>query len=185
MPRTSNTTPRLRARWTSESGSPGHSPFHVVLVEPEIPPNTGSVARLCAATASPLHLVGPLGFRIDEHSVRRAGVDYWHLVDVRRHLDFAHFMHAFENESPGGKLHLFSAVTSKSYLDAGFAKGDALVFGKESVGLPDDLLEKYADRIVGIPTLGAVRSLNLANAVGIALFEALRQSGVLSDTFVG
>jgi tRNA (cytidine/uridine-2'-O-)-methyltransferase len=185
MPRTSNTTPRLRARWTSGSDTPGHSPFHVVLVEPEIPPNTGSVARLCAATASPLHLVGPLGFRIDEHSVRRAGVDYWHLVDVRRHLDFAHFMHAFEKESPGGRLHLFSAVTSKSYLDAGFAKGDALVFGKESVGLPNDLLEKYADRIVGIPTIGPVRSLNLANAVGIALFEALRQSGVLADTFVG
>ncbi len=140
---------------------------------------------MCAATASPLHLVGPLGFRIDEHSVRRAGVDYWHLVDVRRHLDFAHFMHDFTKESPQGKLHLFSAVTSKSYLDAGFARGDALVFGRESVGLPDELLEQYADRIVGIPTLGAVRSLNLANAVGIALFEALRQSGALADTFVG
>lgn len=180
MARTSNTTPRLRAHTAA-----GQPPFHVVLVEPEIPPNTGNVARLCAATSSPLHLVGPLGFRIDEHSVRRAGVDYWHLVDVRRHLDFAHFMHAFVKESPEGKLHLFSAVTSKSYLDAGFATGDALVFGRESVGLPDELLERYADRVVGIPTLGAVRSLNLANAVGIALFEALRQSGALANTFVG
>ena len=178
MPRTSNTTPRLRAPTPERR-------FHVVLVEPEIPPNTGNVARLCAATASPLHLVGPLGFRIDEHSVRRAGVDYWHLVDVRRHLDFAHFLHAFAKESPEGKLHLFSAVTTRSYVDAGFAAGDALVFGKESVGLPDELLSQYQERLVGIPTLGAVRSLNLANAVGIALFEALRVSGAFATTFLG
>ncbi len=178
MPRTSNSTPRLRAPKLDV-------PLHVVLVEPEIPPNTGNVARLCAATASPMHLVGPLGFRIDEHSVRRAGVDYWHLVDVRRHLDFPHFLHAWEKESPGKKLHLFSAVATKSYLDADFQPGDALVFGKESVGLPDELLEQYPDRVVGIPTLGAVRSLNLANAVGIALFEAHRQAGALAKTFIG
>jgi tRNA (cytidine/uridine-2'-O-)-methyltransferase len=190
MARTSNSTPRLRARHPSwhagaqEEGG-GKSPFHIVLVEPEIPPNTGNVARLCAATACPMHLVGPLGFRIDEHSVRRAGVDYWHLVDVRRHLDFAHFVHAFEKEEPGKKLHLFSAVTERSYLDAGFSPGDALVFGRESVGLPDEVLERYADRVVGIPTIGKVRSLNLANAVGIALYEALRQSGALASTFVG
>src|SRR5689334_17677342 len=118
MPRTSNDTPRLRSPKPSR-------PFHVVLVEPEIPPNTGNIARLCAATASPLHLVGPLGFRIDEHSVRRAGVDYWHLVDVRRHLDFAHFLYAYAAESPG-KLHLFSALAEKSYVDADFEPGDAL-----------------------------------------------------------
>lgn len=178
MPRSSSSTPRLRA-------APLSPPLHVVLVEPEIPPNTGNVARLCAATSSPLHLVGPLGFRIDEHSVRRAGVDYWHLVDVRRHLDFEHFWHAFGRESPGGKLHLFSAVTARSYLDAAVGPGDALVFGKESVGLPEELLARFANRVVGIPTLGAVRSLNLANAVGIALFEALRGLGALEKTFVG
>lgn len=178
MPRTSNDTPRLRAEKLAR-------PFHVVLVEPEIPPNTGNVARLTAATSSPLHLVGPLGFRIDDHSVRRAGVDYWHLVDVRRHLDFSHFMHAFEVESQGGSLHLFSAVTDKSYLAADFKPGDALVFGRESVGLPEELLARYPDRVVGIPTLGAVRSLNLANAVGIALFEALRKSSALDATFMG
>jgi len=170
--------PRLRAR-------PLDVPFHVVLVEPEIPPNTGNIARLCAATASPLHLVGTLGFRIDEHSVRRAGVDYWHLVTVRQHLDFSHFQHAFQKESAGGRLHLFSAIAERSYLDAQFAPGDALVFGRESVGLPNELLEAHPDRVVGIPTLGAVRSLNLANAAGIALFEALRQSRALSDTFSG
>jgi tRNA (cytidine/uridine-2'-O-)-methyltransferase len=156
-----------------------------VLVEPEIPPNTGNVARLGAATGSPLHLVGRLGFRIDEQSVRRAGVDYWHLVDVRTHVDFAQFVHAFETASPGGRLHLFSALATKSYLDADFQPGDALVFGKESVGLPTELTDKHADRLVGIPTLGAVRSLNLANAVGIGLFEALRQSGALAPTFIG
>ncbi len=164
-------------------------PFHLVLVEPEIPPNTGNVARLGAATGSPLHLVGKLGFKIDEHSVRRAGVDYWHLVDVRTHVDFAHFEEAFAaecpSESPPPRMHLFSALAERSYLEAGFQPGDALVFGRESVGLPDDLTTKYIDHLVGIPTLGAVRSLNLANAVGIALFEALRQAGALASTFRG
>jgi tRNA (cytidine/uridine-2'-O-)-methyltransferase len=168
---------RLRA-------TPVTPPFHVVLVDPEIPPNTGNIARLTAATQGPLHLVGKLGFRIDEHSVRRAGVDYWNLVDVRQHLDFAHFLHAFEAESPGGRLHFFSAIAGKSYLEAGFARGDALVFGRESVGLPKELLAANADRVVGIPTMGAVRSLNLANAVGIALFEALRQVGGMEQVFV-
>ena len=178
MPRTTNATPRLRA-------APLAVPMHVVLVEPEIPPNTGNIARLCAATGSTLHLVGKLGFRIDEHSVRRAGVDYWHLVTIRQHADFAGFLRAFGEEVPGGKLHLFSAVAGRSYLDAAFAPGDALVFGRESVGLPDELLAAHAERVVGIPTLGAVRSLNLANATGIALFEALRQIGAMAKTFIG
>ena len=178
MPKTSSSTPRLRAR-------PPSTPFHVVLVEPEIPPNTGNVARLCAATASPLHLVGTLGFRIDERSVRRAGVDYWHLVDVRLHVDFEHFLHAWQKESPSGNLFLFSAIAARGHLAAGYAPGDALVFGKESVGLSEELLARFPDRLVGIPTLGAVRSLNLANAVGIALYEALRSTGALDTTYTG
>jgi tRNA (cytidine/uridine-2'-O-)-methyltransferase len=152
-----------------------------VLVEPEIPPNTGNVARLCAATASVLHLVGNLGFRIDEKSVRRAGLDYWHLVDVRRHLDLVHFQHAL----PDARWLLFSASAEQSYLEADFRPGDALLFGRESVGLPDDLLARHADSVYGIPTLGAVRSLNLANAVSIVLYEALRQMGALDKTFMG
>ena len=170
-------------------------PFHVVLVEPEIPPNTGNVGRLCAATGSKLHLVGKLGFRIDEHAVRRAGLDYWHLVDLTHHLDFPHFLRAFRAASPTGKLHLFTAHAKTSYLDAGFAPGDALVFGKESVGLAPELVEEYNDRTVAIPTFEvgpadsaearAVRSLNLSNAVSIALYEALRGAGALAKATLG
>lgn len=154
-------------------------PIHVVLVEPEIPPNTGNIARLTAAACSPLHLVGPLGFRVDDQAVRRAGLDYWPLVDLRRHHDFSHFLHAFAKESPAGRLHVFDVSAERSVLDAEFRPGDALVFGKESVGLPPALLEAHRDRLVGIPMAGAVRSLNLSNAVSIALFEALRRCGAL------
>jgi tRNA (cytidine/uridine-2'-O-)-methyltransferase len=169
-----NHVPRLRSPLAL-------SPLHVVLVEPEIPPNTGNVARLCAATASVLHLVGTLGFRIDDKSVRRAGIDYWHLVDVRQHLDLTHLRHSL----PTTRWVLFSASAEKSYLDAKFQPGDALLFGRESVGLPDDLLEQHRDSVYGIPTLGEVRSLNLANAVSIVVYEALRQIGALEKTFMG
>jgi tRNA (cytidine/uridine-2'-O-)-methyltransferase len=178
VPKTFDSTPRLRA-------GPLPTPLHVVLVEPEIPPNTGNVARLCAATASPLHLVGKLGFRIDEHSVRRAGVDYWHLVDIRTHVDFDQFLAAWMKQCPAGRLHLFSAIAPRSYLDVAYAPGDALVFGKESVGLSEELLARFPDRSIGIPTLGAVRSLNLANAVGIALYEGLRRLDAFAHPFMG
>lgn len=166
--------PRLRA-------PPLAPPFRLVLVEPEIPQNTGNIARLAAATQSPLHLVGRLGFRIDEKAVRRAGIDYWHLVELEQHLDLAHFAHAH----PTARLRLFSAVATRSYLDAEFRPGDALVFGKESVGLDPDLLDRHADSVFGIPTLGAVRSLNLSNSVSIVLFEALRQVGALANAAPG
>jgi tRNA (cytidine/uridine-2'-O-)-methyltransferase len=159
--------PRLR-------GQPVDRPFHVVLVEPEIPPNTGNVARICAATRCPLHLVGTLGFRIDEHAVRRAGLDYWHLVDVRQHPD----LESAERDI-GSRSWLFSAKAKQSYLDVRFELGDALVFGKESAGLPEELIAARADRVLGIPTLGEVRSHNLANAVAITLYEALRQNELL------
>lgn len=168
------TGPKLRA-------TPLAVPFRVVLVEPEIPPNTGSVARTTAATSSALHLVGPLGFRIDEQSVRRAGVDYWHLVDLHRHDD----LDAFAAAHPEARLFLYSANATRSYLEADPRPGDALVFGKESVGLEPALLARYPDRVFGIPTLGPVRSLNLSNAVAIVLYEALRREGVLGATYVG
>jgi tRNA (cytidine/uridine-2'-O-)-methyltransferase len=151
-----------------------------VLVEPEIPPNTGSVARSCAATGSALHLIEPLGFRIDDRSLKRAGIDYWHLVEVHTHPSFT----AFREAHATTRLHLFSSEAERSYLDADFAPGDALVFGKESVGLPRELLRAHPDRVWGIPTSGRVRSLNLSNAVSIVLFEALRKTGGLTGLFV-
>ncbi len=153
-------------------------PFRVVLVEPEIPPNTGNVARLCAATASPLHLVGKLGFRMDERAVRRAGLDYWHLVDVHRHDDLADF----RRTHPSCRLRFLTANAPTSYLEADLRPGDALVFGRESVGLPQELLDANPEATFAIPTLGAVRSLNVANAATLVLYEALRLSGTLTNT---
>jgi tRNA (cytidine/uridine-2'-O-)-methyltransferase len=158
--------PRLRAKVLER-------PLHIVLVDPEIPQNTGNVGRLAAALQCPLHLVGQLGFQVDDKAVRRAGLDYWHLVDMRRHLDLAHFRHA----NPDSELKLFSSVGRRSYLEADFAPGDALVFGCESQGLPQDLLDAHADRTYTLPTMGAVRSLNLANTVAVVAYEALRQLG--------
>ncbi len=163
---------RLRA-------SPLETPFRIVLLEPEIPQNTGNIARLAAATASPLHLVGPLGFRIDEHAVRRAGLDYWHLVDLHRHDTLGDFTAAH----PRARPRLFSATATRSHLEAGLTPGDALLFGKESVGLPSELLAAHEGAVFAIPTLGAVRSLNLGNAVSIVLYEALRGAGALDRTF--
>ncbi len=172
------TRPRLRAK-------AGGGAFHLVLVEPEIPPNTGNVARLCAATNCPLHLVGKLGFDISDHAVRRAGLDYWHLVSVHHHADWETCDAALSALAPAGRRWFFSTQAKQSYLDVNFREGDALVFGKESVGLPDWLLERYPDNLVGIPLLGAVRSLNLANSVSIGLYEALRQIGALANAELG
>lgn len=168
-----------------------------MLVEPEIPPNTGNIARLCGATRCPLHLVGKLGFHTDDKAVRRAGLDYWHLVDVRHHTDLdaaeaviAAAASEAENAScaedapgpPGSapRSWLFTGRASRSYLDVAFRRGDALVFGRESTGLPDALIESRPASTVAIPTLGEVRSLNLANSVAIGVYEALRQVGALA-----
>ena len=132
---------------------------------------------MAAALQCPLHLVGKLGFRIDEKAVRRAGLDYWHLVDIHRHLDLAHFRHAH----PEARLLLFSAVAGQSYTAAGYRPGDALVFGKESRGLDEDLLREHADRAYALPTIGGVRSLNLANSVAIVAYEAFRQLGAFES----
>lgn len=153
-------------------GEPLAVPLGIVLVEPEIPPNTGNIARLCAATGTELHLVHPLGFDVSEKAVRRAGLDYWHLVRVFEHQSFA----AFEaSRRKDARCHFFTGKATQSYLGVTFGAGDYLVFGRESVGLPDALLDAHPDELVGIPMPGAVRSLNLANASAIALYEALRQ----------
>jgi len=148
--------------------------LHVVLVQPEIPQNTGTTARLCAATATRLHLVGPLGFSLEDRHLRRAGLDYWPNVDLAVHADWQSFC----LEHPRAPLWLFSARASRSYTDVRYRPGDFLVFGGETRGLPIELLAEKGDRALRIPMRGtAVRSLNLANAAAIAAYEALRQFG--------
>ena len=159
-------------------------PFHVALVEPEIPQNTGNIARLFAATQCPLHLIGRLGFRIDDRSVRRAGIDYWHLVELHVHPDWGSFALRHAQPPGTGRVKLFSANGSRSYLDADFAPGDALVFGRESTGIPAEVRDRYPDAIYGIPTAGAVRSLNLASAAAIVVYEALRAVGALGGSYL-
>jgi len=146
--------------------------LHVALWEPEIPPNTGNVARLCAATGAALHLIGRLGFRLDDRSLKRAGLDYWHAVTVVRHDTLADF----EASLPGRRLVCFSAHATAPYTGIAYQPDDCLVFGGESRGLPPGFLERHAAWCVRIPMpAGRVRSLNLATAVGIGLYEALRQ----------
>jgi tRNA (cytidine/uridine-2'-O-)-methyltransferase len=146
--------------------------LHVALWEPEIPPNTGNVARLCAATGAVLHLIGRLGFRLDDRAVRRAGLDYWPHVDVRRHGTFADFTAAVGD----ARLFCFSARATRPYTEVHYKDGDWLLFGGETYGLPPEVLECYAEQTFAIPMpAGKVRSLNLATAVGIVLYEALRQ----------
>lgn len=146
--------------------------LHVALWEPEIPPNTGNIARLCAAIGCPLHLIGPLGFRIDERSLRRAGLDYWHAVQLLRHDTFADF----EAACGAASIYCLSAHGEKPYTQIPFRAGDCLLFGSETRGLPPEVLERYRERCYTIPMPSAkVRSLNLATAVGIVVYEGLRQ----------
>jgi tRNA (cytidine/uridine-2'-O-)-methyltransferase len=146
--------------------------MHVVLVEPDIAQNTGNIARLCAATGSTLHLVEPLGFHMTDAKVRRAGLDYWDAVTIVRHRNFA----ALAESLAGRRLHFFSTKAARSYTAAAFRAGDALVFGSETRGLDEALLREHWAAVYGIPVRAeAVRSLNLATAAGIVLYEALRQ----------
>lgn len=150
------------------------APLHIVLVEPEIPPNTGNVARLCAATGCALHLVEPLGFRIDDRELKRAGLDYWDALGVVVHPSLAALREAF----PPERLWLLSTRASRTYAEAPFAHGDVLVFGKETAGLPQSLLDEFPERALRIPMRrGAVRSINLATAVGVVTYAALERLG--------
>jgi tRNA (cytidine/uridine-2'-O-)-methyltransferase len=151
--------------------------IRVVLVEPEIPPNTGNIARLCAANRVPLHIVGATGFRLDDRAVRRAGLDYWPEVSLQRHLDLA----SLWQELPQARFIYLSTKGERSYTDWSFSLEDCLVFGRETRGLPEDLLRANWDRCLTIPMLNPrVRSLNLATSVGIVLYEALRQTGAFT-----
>ncbi len=152
------------------------SPFHIVLVEPEIPPNTGNIARLCGATGTILHLVGKLGFSIDDKHLKRAGLDYWEAVDVQRWES----LQELQGQFPEGRFWYTSKKAVKSHVQADFQAGDFLVFGKETLGLSEELLQSNAEQSIRIPIHNTVvRSLNLSTSAGIVLYEALRQTGQL------
>jgi tRNA (cytidine/uridine-2'-O-)-methyltransferase len=150
--------------------------MRIVLFEPEIPPNTGNVARLCAATRTPLHLIEPLGFTIDDKHLKRAGLDYWPHVDVTVHPDFGHFL----THVRPARLVLASTKASTPHHRFDFLPDDAIVMGPETRGLPREMLDKHGHK-VRIPIWGEVRSLNLSTATGILLFEALRQTGQIVE----
>ena len=145
--------------------------LNIVLVEPEIPANTGNIARTCAATGAVLHLIRPLGFDISDKAVKRAGLDYWHLVDVRVYDGLADFF----QKTGAADFWLLSTKAPRSYTEARFSPDCWLLFGKETKGLPEDLLEAHYDRCLRIPIRAEARSLNLANSVAVVAFEALRQ----------
>ncbi|MDP3478533.1 MAG: tRNA (cytidine(34)-2'-O)-methyltransferase [Desulfoprunum sp.] len=150
-----------------------HQRFNIVLVEPEIPPNTGSIARLCGATQSTLHLVHPLGFSTEDKHLKRAGLDYWQFVDIVYWDNLDTFLAAQDEH----KLFFFTTKVKRSYTEASFSPGDFLIFGRESKGLPADILSLYEDRCFTLPMASKnIRSLNLAMTAGIVLYEALRQS---------
>ena len=147
--------------------------FHIVLVEPEIPPNTGNIGRLCLATSARLHLVKPLGFSVDDNAVKRAGLDYWHKVDV----SVWDSLEALQDAQPADARYFFlTTKAERPYWSQEFRDGDFLVFGRETKGLPEPLLAANRDRLLTIPMIsGETRSLNLATSVGIVLYEAVRQ----------
>ncbi|BCU81003.1 tRNA (uridine(34)/cytosine(34)/5-carboxymethylaminomethyluridine(34)-2'-O)-methyltransferase TrmL [Polycladomyces abyssicola] len=147
--------------------------FHIVLVEPEIPYNTGNIARTCAVTGATLHLVGPLGFSIEDRYLKRAGLDYWDQVNVHLYDSFAEL----EAALPGRRFFCATTKADRSYTDFRYREGDVLIFGKETAGLPQEILEKYRDTNIRIPMRADTRSLNLSNAAAIVLYEALRQNG--------
>jgi tRNA (cytidine/uridine-2'-O-)-methyltransferase len=149
--------------------------FNVVLVEPEIPQNTGSIGRLCLATGSTLHLVEPLGFDVSEAAVRRAGLDYWEHLDVRKHPSIEAFLDSIPKDAPKAFL---SKKAGRTLYQHDFAPGSYLFFGKETAGLPDWIMNRYSADCLRIPMFDArVRSLNLATAVGIVVYEGIRQLG--------
>lgn len=146
--------------------------FHVALLEPEIPPNTGNIARLCAATCTPLHVVGVTGFRMDDRTLKRAGLDYWEHVELHRHIDLAGLYESL----PDSRFFYLTTKSDRPYTSAGFMPRDCFIFGPETRGIPENILAENADRCLTIPMPNtAVRSLNLATSVGIVLYEAIRQ----------
>lgn len=155
--------------------------MHIVLIEPEIPGNTGNIARLCAATGIELHLVKPLGFSIDDKHLKRAGLDYWHLVKVHVHESFGEVLAAYE----GHNFHYCSTKAPRAHSEAHFGPDDLLVFGKETAGIPEEILKANWDHCIRIPMIEGARSLNLSNAAAIVAYEAMRQLDYINLSQVG
>ncbi|MBR1692409.1 MAG: tRNA (cytidine(34)-2'-O)-methyltransferase [Lachnospiraceae bacterium] len=147
--------------------------MHIILHQPEIPANTGNIGRTCVATGTSLHLIEPLGFRLDEKSIKRAGMDYWQHLDVTRYVNFAEF----RQTHPEAKIWMATTKAKQVYTDVSFGADDYIMFGKESGGIPEEILVDYEESCIRIPMLGDIRSLNLSNSVAVVLYEALRQQG--------
>ena len=147
--------------------------LNIVLHEPEIPANTGNIGRTCVATNTRLHLIEPLGFRLDEKSLKRAGMDYWGSLDVTTYIDYADFL----ERNPGAKIYMATTKAPKVYTEVSYEPDDYIMFGKESAGIPEEILVQHQEDCVRIPMVGDIRSLNLSNSVSIVLYEALRQNG--------
>ena len=147
--------------------------LNIVLVEPQIPQNTGNIARTCAATGARLHLVEPMGFRVDDRKLKRAGLDYWHLLDITYYSSLAEFF--ARACATGGQYFFFTTKARHTHTDVTYPDGAYLVFGKETAGLPERLLHANPDRCVRLPMVGGARSLNLSNTVAVGVYEALRQ----------
>ena len=151
----------------------GSIPMNIVLYEPEVPQNTGNIGRTCVATNTKLHLIEPLGFKLNEKAVKRAGLDYWDKLDVTIYDDFEDFL----NRNPGAKIYMATTKAQKSYTDVAYEPDCFIMFGKESAGIPEEILVDNEDTCIRIPMWGDIRSLNLSNSVSIVLYEALRQNG--------
>ena len=147
--------------------------MNIVLFEPEIPANTGNIGRTCVATGTRLHLIEPLGFLLTEKALRRAGMDYWPQLDVTRYLNYEDFL----AKNPGAKIYMASTKARKVYTEVAYEPDCYIMFGKESAGIPEEILKEHPDTAVRIPMVGETRSLNLGNSVAIVLYEALRQNG--------
>ena len=155
--------------------------LNIVLFEPEIPANTGNIGRTCVATNTKLHLIEPLGFRLDEKSLRRAGMDYWKDLDVTTYIDFNDFM----EKNPDAKIYMATTKAPNVYTDVKYEPDCYIMFGKESAGIPEEILVHHKDNSIRIPMVGDIRSLNLGNSVAIVLYEALRQNGFENMTKEG
>ena len=146
--------------------------LNIVLFEPEIPANTGNIGRTCVATGTRLHLIEPLGFRLNEKALKRAGMDYWNELDVTTYIDYADFL----EKNPGAKIYMATTKASKVYTEAEYEDGCYIMFGRESAGIPEEILVQHREDCIRIPMCGDIRSLNLGNSAAIVLYEALRQN---------